>query len=212
MKESGFYTIDMGLESGDPEMRFKYLRRYQTDEMIINCSKWFHKYGIAQLTYNIIGLPYEDIHRALKTIKLNARIKSDRTIPNIFYPYDGTPLYEIAKKAGFLPEGDFTQRRVPLVQPQFPEEQVLFIEGYFMHFVKRYRLAFALPRFLGVPYEKWLDHRVCGKHVPYMFYVHLHDGFVRVRNNLKDFLVHHLPGVYMKLRMLKHHKRAKKVD
>lgn len=212
MKESGFYTIDMGLESGDPEMRFKYLRRYQTDEMIINCSKWFHKYGIAQLTYNIIGLPYEDIHRALKTIKLNARIKSDRTIPNIFYPYDGTPLYEIAKKAGFLPEGDFTQRRVPLVQPQFPEEQVLFIEGYFMHFVKRYRLAFALPRFLGVPYEKCLDHRVCGKHVPYMFYVHLHDGFVRVRNNLKDFLVHHLPGVYMKLRMLKHHKRAKKVD
>lgn len=212
MKESGFYTIDMGLESGDPEMRFKYLRRYQTDEMIINCSKWFHKYGIAQLTYNIIGLPYEDIHKALKTIKLNARIKSDRTVPNIFYPYDGTPLYEIAKQAGFLPEGDFTKRRVPLIQPQFPEEQVLFVASYFMHFVKRYRIAFALPRFLGVPYEKWLDHRVCGKHVPYMFYVKLHDGFVKVRNALKDFLVHHLPKVYMKLRMLKHRKRAKKVD
>ena len=37
MKDAGFYTIDMGLESGDQEMRFKYLRRYQTDEMIINC-------------------------------------------------------------------------------------------------------------------------------------------------------------------------------
>ena len=49
MKAAGFYTIDMGLESGDQEMRFKYLRRYQTDEMIIRCSEWFHKYGIAQL-------------------------------------------------------------------------------------------------------------------------------------------------------------------
>ena len=104
MKEAGCYTIDMGLESGDPEIRFKYLKRNMTDEMIINCSRWFHKYGISQLTYNIIGLPHEDIHRALKTIKLNARIKSDRTIPNIFYPYPGTKLYDIAKEAGYLPD------------------------------------------------------------------------------------------------------------
>lgn len=210
MKESGFYTIDMGLESGDPEMRFKYLRRYQTDEMIINCSNWFHKYGIAQLTYNIIGLPHEDIHRALKTIKLNARIKSDRVIPNIFYPYPGTPLYEMSKEAGFLPEGDITTRRVPLVQPQFPEEQVLFIEAYFMHFVRRYKLAFALPGFFGKAYEKWLDKRVTGKHVPYMFYVKLHDFYSKYRNKLKDYLVNHLPKLYVKLRMLKHKRRAEK--
>ena len=212
MKECGFYTIDMGLESGDPEMRFKYLRRYQTDEMIINCSNWFHKYGIAQLTYNIIGLPFEDLHRALKTIKLNARIKSDRVIPNIFYPYEGTALYDISKEAGFIPEGDFTKRRVPLVQPQFPEEQVLYIEGYFMHFVRRYRLAFALPQFLGKPYEKWLDHRVTGKHVPFRFYVRLHDCYAAVRNALKNFLVNKMPGLYVKLRMLKHKKRAKNKD
>lgn len=209
MKEAGFYTIDMGLESGDPEMRFKYLRRYQTDEMIIRCSDWFHKYGIAQLTYNIIGLPYEDIHRALKTIKLNARIKSDRVIPNIFYPYEGTALYDISKQAGFIPEGDFTQRRVPLVQPQFPEEQVLFIEGYFMHFVRRYKWAFAMPAWIGRPYERWLDHRVTGRHVPYRFYVKLHDGYTAVRNALKDFLVNRMPGLYVKLRMIKHHKRAR---
>lgn len=210
MKEAGFYTIDMGLESGDQEMRFKYLRRYQTDEMIINCSNWFHKYGIAQLTYNIIGLPYEDIHRALKTIKLNARIKSDRTIPNIFYPYEGTPLYEISKEAGFIPEGDFTKRRVPLVQPQFPEEQVLFIEAYFMHFVRRYKLAYRLPGGIGRVYERWLDHRVTGKHVPYKALVAVHDVYAGARNSLKDFLVNNLPGLYMKLRVLKHRKKAEK--
>ena len=210
MKEAGFYTIDMGLESGDPEMRFKYLRRYQTDEMIINCSNWFHKYGISQLTYNIIGLPFEDIHRALKTIKLNARIRSDRVIPNIFYPYEGTPLYEISKEAGFIPEGDFTKRRVPLVQPQFPEEQVLFIEGYFMHFVKRYKLAYKLPPILGKPYEKWLDIRVTGKHVPYKFLVKVHDIYAGARGHLKDFLVNRMPKLYVKLRVLKHRRRAEK--
>jgi len=209
MKEAGCYTIDMGLESGDQEMRFKYLKRYQTDEMMINCSKWFHKYGIAQLTYNIIGLPHEDIHKALKTIKLNAKMKSDRVVPNIFYPYEGTPLYEISKEAGFIPEGDFTQRRVPLVQPQFPEEQVLYIEAFFMYFVKRYKRAFAMPEWIGKPYERFLDTCVTGKHVPYMFLVRLHDGFTAVRNKLKDFLVHHLPGIYVKLRMLKHRKKAK---
>lgn len=208
MKEAGFYTIDMGLESGDPEMRFKYLRRYQTDEMIIRCSGWFHKYGIAQLTYNIIGLPHEDIHRALKTIKLNARIKSDRTIPNIFYPYAGTALYDISKKAGFIPEGDLTKRRVPLVQPQFPEEQVLFIEAYFMHFVKRYKRAYAMPEKLGKLYERWLDHRITGRHVPYKQLVWFHDRYVSARNVLKDFLVNKMPGLYVKLRVLKHRKRA----
>lgn len=209
MKDAGFYTIDMGLESGDQEMRFKYLRRYQTDEMIINCSNWFHKYGISQLTYNIIGLPYEDIHRALKTIKLNAKIKSDRVIPNIFYPYEGTPLYEISKEAGFIPEGDFTKRRVPLIQPQFPEEQVLFIEAYFMHFVRRYKLAYKLPGKIGKAYERFLDWRVTNPHVPYRFLVSLHDGYTKVRNSLKDFLVNHLPKVYMKLRVIKHSKRAR---
>lgn len=210
MKEAGFYTIDMGLESGDPEMRFKYLRRYQTDEMIIRCSDWFHKYGITQLTYNIIGLPYEDIHKALKTIKLNARIKSDRVIPNIFYPYEGTQLYEISKEAGFIPEGDYTQRRVPLVQPQFPEEQVLFIEAYFMYFVKRYRRAFALPPALGKPYERFLDKCVTGRHVPYKFLVKLHDGYVAVRNWAKGLLINRLPKLYVTLRKIRHFKRAEK--
>ena len=210
MKEAGCYTIDMGLESGDPEMRFKYLKRNMTDEMIINCSKWFHKYGIAQLTYNIIGLPHEDIHRALKTIKLNARIKSDRTIPNIFYPYPGTKLYEIAKEAGYLPDVIPPDCRVPLKQKQFPEHEVLFIEAYFMHFVKRYRWAFAMPRWLGRPYERFLDFRVTSRFVPHKFLVLLHDGYMKVRNKLRDFLVNHMPKLYLKLRVLKHRKKAEK--
>ena len=81
-----------------------------------------------------------------------------------------------------------------------------------MHFVKRYRLAYRLPAWLGKPYERWLDIRVTGKHVPYRFLVSLHDGYIGVRNALKDFLVNHLPKLYLKLRVLKHKKRAQKTD
>lgn len=208
MKEAGCYTIDMGLESGDQEMRFKYLKRYQTDEMMINCSKWFHKYGIAQLTYNIIGLPHEDIHKALKTIKLNAKMKSDRVIPNIFYPYPGTKLYETAKEAGYLPDVISPDCRVPLKQEQFPEEQVLFIEAYFYHFVKRYKWAYSMPSWLGKLYEKNLDFRVTSKFVPYKAYVFLHDVYAKIRNFFKDTLIDHMPKLYIKLRKMKHKKKA----
>ncbi len=209
MKEAGCYTIDMGLESGDQEMRFKYLKRYMTDEMIINCSKWFHKYGIAQLTYNIIGLPYEDKYRALKTIKLNARAGADRVIPNIFYPYPGTKLYDIAQEGGFIPEGGVSpDTRVPLVQPQFPEHEVLFIQAYFAHFVRRYKWAFAMPEWLGKPYERFLDMRVTGKYVPYKLLVKLHDVYASCRSKVKNFIIDNMPKLYMKLRMIKHHKRA----
>ena len=93
---------------------------------------------------------------------------------------------------------------MPLVQPQFPEHEVLFIEAYFMHFVKRYRWAFAMPAPLGRIYERWLDFRVTSRFVPHKFYVWLHDIYKYLRNKLKDFLVDHLPRVYIKLRRIKH--------
>lgn len=204
MKEAGCYTIDMGLESGDQELRFKYLKRCMTNELMIQVSEWFHKYNIEQLTYNIVGLPHEDIHKALKTIKLNARLRSDRVIPNIFYPYPGTVLHDIAKEAGYLPDVITPDMRVVLKQDQFPEEQVLYIQGYFLHFVKCYKHAFAMPAWIGKPYERFLDKCVVGKHVPYKFLVAVHDAYAAVYNKTKYFVIDHMPKLYIKLREIKH--------
>ena len=99
---------------------------------------------------------------------------------------------------------------MPLRQEQFPEHEVLFIEAYFMHFVKRYKWAFAMPRWLGRPYERFLDFRVTSRIVPHKFLVWVHDRYMGGRNKLRDFLVNHMPSLYLKLRMLRHHKRAKK--
>ncbi|MCL2518633.1 MAG: B12-binding domain-containing radical SAM protein [Oscillospiraceae bacterium] len=197
MKQAGCYMIEIGVESGDYEMRTKYLKRIMTDEMMINASEWLHKHGITVLTYNIVGLPYEDLHKALKTVKLNARLKSDRIIPNIFYPYPMTELYHIAKEAGFVPDEIPPDCRVPLKQAQFPEHQVLFVANYFMYYVKRYQRAF---KHKNKFYENWLDFWFTGPITPRKFLVGVYDLKEKGKLTLKRILINHLPKLYLKLR------------
>lgn len=199
MKEAGCYTIDIGVESGDYEIRTKYLKRIMTDEMMINASEWFHRHGITVLTYNIVGLPYEDLHRALKTIKLNARLKSDRIIPNIFYPYPMTVLHDIAKEAGFVPDVIAPDCRVPLKQKQFPEHEVLFTTNFFMYYVKRYKWAFSHGS-IGRVYERWLDFWFTGPLTPRRFLVFVSDIMENTKKALKRILINHLPKLYLSLR------------
>ena len=46
--------------------------------------------------------------------------------------------------------------------------------------------------------------------MPYKTLVWWHDRYTNVRNSLKDFLVNRMPKLYVKLRMIKHHRRAEK--
>ena len=48
------------------------------------------------------------------------------------------------------------------------------------------------------------------KHVPYKFLVKVHDIYAGARGHLKDFLVNRMPKLYVKLRVLKHRRRAEK--
>ncbi|HBE12900.1 MAG TPA: hypothetical protein DCY74_01885 [Clostridiales bacterium] len=200
MAEAGCYTIDVGVESGDEEIRTKYLRRLMTDQQMINACEWFHKYNVMVLTYNIVGLPHEDLHKALKTVKLNAKLKSDRIIPNIFYPYPMTVLHDIAKQAGFLPDVISPDCKVPLKQKQFPEHHVLFVADYFMFFVKRYKRLKKWPKFLQNARENWLDFWFTGPLTPRRTLVFLYTIKAGITKNLKSFLRNHCPAFYLKLR------------
>lgn len=203
LKEAGCYVLDIGLESGDEEIRKKYLHRYTTDEQMINCSNWFNKYKIRVLTYNIIGLPYEDLHKALKTIKLNAKLKSDEMIPNIFYPYPMTILEDTARKGGFLREIT-PKTKVFIKQPQFPDHQVLFIVRYFKHFVKRYKWCFAKDTKFRHFVEKVTDFIVVGPLTPRRTLVFFAEVKKWARGIAKRILINYFPRVYMFLRNKKH--------
>lgn len=202
MKEAGCYTIDIGLESGNKEIRQKYLRRFTTDEQMINCSNWFTKYNITVLSYNIIGLPYEDIHKALETVKLNAKLKAHQSIPNIFTPYPETILEKIAKDAGYKYEIN-PKKRVFVHMPQFPDHQILFVVYFFRHYIKRYKWCYAKDTWFRHLYEKWLDFTFTGPLTPRRTLVFFCTFGSKMKVGLKSFIINHLPTVYLKLRRIK---------
>lgn len=200
LSEAGCYMIDVGIESGDYEMRKKYLHRNMTDEQIISSFKYFRKYKIISLTYNIVGLPYENLKLALKTVKLNALIRPDRSIANVFTPFPMTRLTEIAKEGGFLPEVLDFKRKVFLVQPQFSEAQVLFAEAYFSLFQKLYQFAWKMPKPLSKAIEGMLDAFFTTKHKPHRFFVALYNATHKSVKGMKRFLLKVNPKFYLKLR------------
>ncbi len=199
MKEAGCYVIDIGLESGNKEIRQKYLKRFTTDEQMINCSKWFNKYKIRVMTYNIIGLPYEDLHKALETVKLNAKLKSNQIVPNIFYPYPMTVLKNTAEEAGFLREIT-PKTRVFIKQPQFPDHEVLFVVRYFMYYVKRYKWCYQKNTKFRHFMEHYYDFWFTGPLTPRRLLVFLADTKEKMRDVVKNILINKFPKLYLYLR------------
>ena len=200
MKEAGCYLIDVGVESGDYEIRTKYLKRMMTDEQMINAFSWFHKYNITSLSYNILGLPHEDLKKALKTVKLNVKLNPNKIIPNIFYPYPMTVLHDIAKEAGFVPDVIPADCRVPLKQDGFKEHEVLYAANYFMKYVKRYKRCEKLPAFIGKPLEKYYDFVFTGPLTPRKFLVWWSDQKAKMYRSIKSFMINKTPSLYLKLR------------
>lgn len=200
LKEAGCYLVDVGIESGDPDMRKDLLHRPMSDEVIEKSFSYFRKYKISTLTFNIVGLPHEDIRKSLKTVKLNARIKPNKMVVSIFYPFPHTKLTDMAKEAGFLPEGADYNTEVVCKQPQYPDAQVRFAQHYFKIFVRNYKFAYSCPKWIGKPLEKFFDFWFCTRAKPHKLLVAMHQGCINMVHGSKRLLMKLSPKVYVKLR------------
>ncbi len=201
LAEAGCYMIDIGLESGDAEMRVKYLHRSMKDEHMVQVAKWLRENKITTCTYNIVGLPHETLALALKTVKLNARIKSDKVIANIFYPYPMTRLHEIAQEAGFIDPSVDPNDKVQLRQPQFSRDDVLYVSYRFHKLMRKYRAIFANgDTDAAVKAEARLDRRVLRKSHPRAL-IWRWDAFKdSCLGKTKRFLTKRMPKLYLFLR------------
>jgi anaerobic magnesium-protoporphyrin IX monomethyl ester cyclase len=200
LKEAKCYLAHLGIESGDEELRYKYLSRRMSDQQIIDSFRWLNQYKIPTLTYNIVGLPHETPQKALKTIKLNVRVGAKRTITSIFFPYPNTRLAEISREAGFIGEEvDYTALAV-LKQPQFKRYEVIFAHRYFRAFTAFYRLAFKLPRPFSRWAERFFDWLFCTKLLPRRFLVGLHFAWAGFLSATKRIFMRVAPQPYLALR------------
>ena len=103
LKEVGAYRISFGLEHGNEQFRREKLLRHISNERMVEKSKIVAKVGIPYSVNVIIGLPYETRDLVFDTIRLNRELEGfDSVAPNIFTPYHGTVLRDMAIKEGWL--------------------------------------------------------------------------------------------------------------
>lgn len=189
LKDGGCYMIDIGLENGNEEFRRKYLHRNMKNDHMIQVSKWFRKYKITALTYNIVGLPYETLELSLETVKLNAKLDVDKVIPNIFYPYPMTILERTAREGGFMDDSVDPNDPVQLRMPQYPKYDILYMAYNFNKLVKKYKAIYALPEEQAKKKEAKLDKKITSKHYPrkliYQMAKFKEDTFIFAKRTLK---------------------------
>jgi len=100
LKGAGCVGVQFGIESGDEGIRNQVLRKNLTDEQIVAAAALFKKQRIPFKTYNMLGLPGEDLAGAFRTVALNARIRADLPWASILVPYPRTDIAEEMKRTG----------------------------------------------------------------------------------------------------------------
>jgi len=200
LKEAGCFQVHFGIESGNDYLRYKILKRPMSKEKMIEALDDCHRENITTLTYNMVGLPFEDKSKFLETVKLNARLNARRCILSIFFPYPNTAIYNLTKENNLLAKiADFLHEKY-LDQPQFPHEQVLFCHRTFTFVIQLYRFIRRLPASSRIRIERVVDKIYISPHLPHMSIVSLFDSLHQIYSTIKNLIANISPDVYQWLR------------
>lgn len=139
LKEVGCESMNIGIESGDPELRDKLLNRKMSDDIIINAVHTIKKHNIRVGVNNIIGFPTETREQIFKTIELNRKANPDNVMVHPFNPYHGTRLYDVCVAKGYISKGTLGgdyRTDYFLKQPQLSRDDVMGLYRTFAMYVK----------------------------------------------------------------------------
>ena len=92
LKETGCRMVNIGLESGNEDIRRKVMNRKMTNEQIIEVFRMCDELGIETYNFNLIGVPGDTVDTIEDTMNLNRIVKPNHAQVSIFNPYPGTKL------------------------------------------------------------------------------------------------------------------------
>jgi radical SAM superfamily enzyme YgiQ (UPF0313 family) len=102
LKLAGCFTVKMGIESGNDDIRNRLLNKNVSERCIVAGAELLKKYQLRLQTFNIVGNPGESLAMALQTYDLNRRIRPDFASCSMLNPYPGTDIHQICKELGYL--------------------------------------------------------------------------------------------------------------
>lgn len=102
LKRAGLKNAFFGIESGDEHVRNDILKKSVKDSDIYRAARLLRRHGIKFRTYNMVGLPGETLEQALRTVEMNAAIRTDYPWCSLFQPFPGTELADYAYEMGLL--------------------------------------------------------------------------------------------------------------
>lgn len=112
MRDSNVSSLRISIESGVQEVLDNIIKKDMDLSKVVEASKNCHEVGIPLSAYYIIGFPGETKKDIEKTLDFAySLMKNYNTFPllNVWGPFIGTPLYNIAKKKGYLITEDYTK-------------------------------------------------------------------------------------------------------
>lgn len=153
LHQAGCSKLRLGIESGNSFIRDKILNRNLSQESLIGASRLCKSAGIGLYTFNMVGLPSEDMAARLETIKFNVEIDSDEQQVSIFYPFEKTKLFEICKEHGLIREKEVADpfRDTSLSFGRLERNQIVFTAYYFTVLVRLYKFYQGLTASMSAP-------------------------------------------------------------
>jgi len=94
LTDMGCFEVGIGIESGNEHIRNKILDKKLPTETIIKAAETLKRGGLTFHTFNMFGLPEENLASAYETLNLNIKIKPDVMYTQMFHPYPGTKFFD----------------------------------------------------------------------------------------------------------------------
>lgn len=102
LKDMGVANINIGIECGNEDFRRTVLKRYYSNEQMIDAFKILDSFGLQYTLNNIIGFPGETREIVFDTININRTANPTTVNVYIFAAYKNSPLYNYCLNEGFL--------------------------------------------------------------------------------------------------------------
>ncbi|MBA4319691.1 MAG: hypothetical protein C0412_14920, partial [Flavobacterium sp.] len=132
LRKAGGRRVSFGIESGNEELRRKILKKNFSNKDVIQIFKEAKKMGYHTEAFVMTGLPDETPERFNDTVQLLKTIKPDLYSLSIYFPFQGTDLYNYSVAKGYvtknfeIPDNFVSRRNTLLRMPDFRPDEILY--------------------------------------------------------------------------------------